>query len=72
MSHEITASDILAEIDRVITETCEQAKIHAAADRHEEAEFADNIQAGLKALREHLRSEEFLLYCRQEKGTKPT
>ncbi len=72
MSNEITASDILAEIDRVITETCEQAKIHEAAERHEEAEFADNIQAGLKALREHLRSEEFLVQCRHEKGKKPT
>lgn len=72
MNDAVTASDILAEIDRVITETREQAKTAEATNRHDEAEFADNVQSGLTALREHLRSEDFLLQCRQEKGNKPT
>lgn len=72
MSHEITASDILAEIDRVITETRGQTQTAEAAGRHDEAEFADNVQAGLTALREHLRSAEFLTQCRLDKEKKPT
>jgi negative regulator of replication initiation len=70
VSYVVTASDILAELDRVITTTREEARTAQASEKHDEAEFADNVQAGLTALREHLRSEDFLVQCRDAKEKK--
>lgn len=60
----IKASDILAELDMVIIETKERARVFNITDRNEEAEFADNVYSGLNAFRTYLRSHEFLLKIR--------
>lgn len=72
MSESITASDLLAELDQVIIETRGRFDTCQAAQRWDEAEFADNVHAGLIALREHFRSQDFLLQCQQRKENKST
>lgn len=72
MSADVTAADILYALDRAIGNTREEAKTCEAAGRHDEAEFADNVQSGLTAFREYLRSQDFLVELAKSKENKPT
>lgn len=71
MNPTITAADILAALDQAIIEARERAKNCEATSKHAEAEFADNVHSGLTALREYLRSQEFLDHV-AAKEKKPT
>lgn len=68
----VTVADILAALDIAIMETRERARICEETQRHDEAEFADNIQSGLTAFREYIRSQDFFVQCQNKKEIRPS
>lgn len=70
MTDEITASDILAALDCAILETRDHAVESRRKGEEEDALIADNIDSGLSAFREYMRSHKFALEVLKQKKKK--